>query len=259
MATINGLNCIFANQSSEEFGVKMGFIGSNNRDSNDEQWNLVQTKNVVQEIFNYHGKYSSEPLQFKLTFFNDDGSYIDADKQEDLKNWLIRDDFSWLVVDQEDLCDKEFRCTGLSVGLEDVGLRNAGLTVQMTCDCNHAWTGIRTKPYSSTTTASYQFINPAKFNKYIVYPQLTITPTSNGDITVKNNTTNRTMSILNCVTTETIYIDCRNEIIKSSNGRNLLDDFNKYFLELIQGNNSLTLTGAFTMKMEYRLPVRIGG
>jgi len=260
MATINGLSFTFANQSSEEFGVKMGFIGSINRDSNDEQLNIIQTKNVMQEIFNYHGKYNSDPLQFKITVFNSDGSYIDADKQEDLKNWLIRDDYSWFSVnDQDDLYDKIFRCTAISAGLEDVGLRNAGLTVQFICDSNHAWTGLRNKTYSSTTTSTYQFLNSAKFNKYILYPQLTINPSANGNISIKNNTTNKTMTINSCLSTETIYIDCRNEIIKSTSGRNLLDSFNKYFLELAQGTNSLTLTGAFTLKMEYRLPVRIGG
>lgn len=259
MATINGLNFIFANQSSQEFAVNMGFIGSSNRDSNDEQLEVIQTKNVMQEIYNFHGKTNSEPLQFKFTVFNSDGTYIDADKQEDLKNWFIRDDFSWLIIDQDDLYDRQFRCTAVSSGLEDVGLRNAGMTVQITCDCNHAWTSNKSKTYSSTTTSNYQFMNAAKFNNYILYPQLTISPTANGNISIVNSTTNKTMSINNCLSTETIYVDCRNGLISTSSGRNMLDDFNKYFLELKQGMNSLTLNGAFNLKMEYRLPVRIGG
>lgn len=259
MATINGLNCVFANQSSEEFSVKMGFIGGGGRDTNDEQFNVIQTKNVLQEVFNYHGKTNTEPLKFKITFFDANGEYLDADRQEDLKNWLIRDDFSWLIVDQDDLYDKQFRATAISAGMEDVGMRNAGLTIEFTCDCNHAWTGLRSKPYSSTTTSTYQFTNVAKYNNYILYPQLTITPKANGNISIKNNTTNKTMTINNCLSTETIYVDCKNGMIKSTSGRNLLNDFNKTYLSFKQGNNSITLTGNFDVKMEYRFPVRIGG
>jgi hypothetical protein len=258
-ATINGLDFIFANQSSQEFGVKMGFIGSNNRDTNDEQLNVIQTKNVVQEVFNYHGKYNSDPLKFKISVFDEGGNYIDADRQEDLKNWLIRDDFSWLIVDQDDLYDKQFRATAISAGLEDIGLRNAGLTVEFTCDCNHAWGVLQTKNYSSTTSSTVFFINNAKFNKYILCPQITISPNANGNISIKNNTTNKTMTFNNCLSTETIYVDCRNKMINSTSGRNLLNDFNKIFLSFLQGSNSITLTGNFNFKVEYRLPVRISG
>lgn len=259
MATINGMNFIFANQSSEEFGVKMGFIGGDSRETNDEQLNVIQTKNVMQEIYSYHGKTNSEPLKFKITVFDENGEYIDADKQEDLKNWLIRDDFSWLIVDQDDLYDKQFYATAISSGMEDVGLRNAGLSVEFTCDSNHAWGILQTKKYSSTTTYTFSFINPAKFNKYILYPQVTISPKANGNISIKNNTTNKTMTFNNCLSTETIYVDCRNKMINSTSNRNLLSDFNKTYLSFLQGMNSITLTGNFDLKMEYRLPVRIGG
>lgn len=257
--TIYGLDYIYDNKSSEEFGVKLGFINSTDRGSNEEPVNIVLTKNIFKEEQNFHGAFPGEPLSFKITVFNEDGTMIDADKQEDIKCWLCKGEYAWLSIDQIDLYNKLFYCIINPVNGEDVGMQNAGFTFQVTNISPFAYTQLNTKSYNSSTTATYNFINSAKFNKYILYPQLIIKPNASGNISIKNNTTNKTMTINNCVSTETIYVDCKNEKIYSSNGRIMLDDFNKYFIGFIRGNNSMTLTGNFSMQMKYRFPVRIGG
>ena len=257
--TIYSLDFIYAGHSSEEYGVKLGFIQNIDRASNEEKTEIKTSKNLFQETWNFHGTYPSEPLTFKICVFNEDGTMIDADKQEDLKNWLIRDEYAWLSIDQIDLYDKQYFCIINNPSFEDVGMQNAGFTFQCTCDSNHAWSPLQNKPYTSNTTINFDLFNYAKYNKYIILPALTISPTSNGNISIVNNTTNKTVTINNCVSTETIYLDCKTGMIKSTNGRIMLDSWNKNILELKQGKNNITLNGAFTIKFEYRIPVRIGG
>jgi hypothetical protein len=257
--TIYGMDFIYSGESSQEYGVKLGFINSMDRGSNEEPVNIIFTKNLFKEEQNFHGAYPSEPLSFKITVFNEDGSMIDADKQEDIKCWLCRNEFGWLSIDQDDLMNKFFYCIINTINGEDVGMQNAGFTFQVTNISPWAYSEIKTKTYTSTTTLTDKFYNSAKFYKYILYPQLTLTANSSGNISIKNNTTNKTMIINNCLSSEKIYIDCKNDKIDSSTNRILLDDFNKTFIGFVKGSNSITLTGNFTMLMQYRIPVRIGG
>lgn len=105
----------------------------------------------------------------------------------------------------------------------------------------------------------FQFTNSTDYDDYILYPSIKLTPTIDGTISIFNSTTNETVTINNCVTTETITLDGWSDIIQSSSGRVLIDSWNKKFFSLANGDNNITLTVNFTMIMEYRLPVRVGG
>ena len=258
MATMYTPRIIYANESAEEHGVIVAILNTQ-RDSNEEQFEIIQSTTLYKTKYTYHGKYKTSPSSFKLSFFNEDGTMIDSYKQEELKKWLIRDSFNWLSGDQDDLYDKNYRCIMYNPSYEDVGMQNAGYVFNVLLDSPYAWSNLKTKNYSSTSSLTFKFINTAMFDKYILSPQLTLTCTSNGNISIKNNTYNKIMTINNCTSGEILYFDCEEELPRSSTGRNLLSDFNKYFLELGSGENSITLTGSFNMKMQYRIPARIGG
>ena len=257
--TRNGSRIIYANQSSDEFGVFVGHIQTINEDTNDEETNIIQSKNRFKNTWDFHGLEQSAPLKFKMTLIKLDGTYIDSNDQRMLKKWLCKSNFNWLQVEQDDLNDINYFCIITNPRPVNVGVYTGGLEVDITCNSGIAWSEINKKSYTSNTTYTFNFNLITDYDDYILSPIATIKPTSDGNISIKNNTTNKTITINNCVTTETIIMDGNKDIIESSNNRVLLDSWNKQFLEIISGSNSITLTGNFTMILEYRLPIRIGG
>jgi phage-related protein len=258
--TINGYRFIYAGQSSDIYGVIKCDIGSINEESNDESSEIITSTTPFRQTYSLHSVEKSEPLKFKLTICREDGEFIDADFEEDLKEWLCKEEYHWLSIDQDDMYDKMFYCAIINPQKVNVGRMSGGIQFDVICDSQYAWTNLRKKTYSTVDgTLIFNFNNTAKINKYVLSPTLTITIASDGDIRIKNNTTNQLITIDNCVVGEIITLDCENEIAESSTNRILVDDWNVEFLEIIKGNNSITITGNFTMTMEYRLPVRIGG
>lgn len=257
--TINGYNFIYANQSSDEYGIFMCDIGSINASSNDEASELITSTTPFTDRWHFHGLQKSAPLQFKITIARADGKFIDADFEEELKEWLCQDEFGWLQVDQEDMFGKFYFCIMTNVEKNDIARRTGGLTFQITCDSGRAWSDLKRQAYTSNGSLTFNFYNSAKYKKHVLNPTLIITPTSSGSISIKNNTTDQTVTINNCVANETITLDCDNEMAESSNGRVLVNDWNVEFLGMQKGANNITLTGNFKLTIEYRIPVRVGG
>ena len=257
--TINdGFRFIYANQSSDEFGVFKGSIGGFNTDSNDESSNLITSKTMFQDRWSLHGIEKSEPLQFKLMIAKQDGTYFTASEERAIKKWLCKKRRHWLYIDQEDLVDVCYYCILINPQKTSVGLMSAGISFDVICDTNHAWSGLR-KQRKSSSSGTFRFIFNSDFDEEILSPILSITPSVNGNITIKNKTSNEEISIKNCLSTEVITIDCDNEMIKSSNNRVMLDSWNKKFIHFIEGQNIVEMTGSFVLDMEYRLPIRVGG
>jgi phage-related protein len=259
--TINeGTQFIYANQSSEEFGVFLCSIGSINTDSNDESYEYIQSTTPFMDKWHYHGKVKSEPLQFKITIAQSNGNFIDSEKERQLKKWLCKSNFYWLQVDQKDLNGVNYFCIMSIAEKNNVAKMTGGITLNVLCNSVAPWSNLNTKSYTSSGTLTFAFNNISDYDDYILYPKVTITPSINGNISIANTTTGVTVTINNCTNGEVITLDCKNNKIKSSNvSRILLDDWNKKYLSFKSGINNITLTGSFIMKLEYRTPIRVGG
>lgn len=258
--TINGYRFIYAGRDSEEFGMLKCTFGAQSFETNDEESNIRLSKNPFKETWDFHGIEYTAPLQFKMTIAKSSGDFINSDEQRELKKWLCKGSFNWLQVEQNDMNNIVYYCIINNPRPVDVGNLTGGLEFQVTCDTFHAWSGSYKKKYTTVNgTLTFNFNNVTDYDNYILYPTLSIKPTINGNITIKNNSAYKTITINNCVTTEIITMDSKNDIIESSSGRILLDDWNKNFLELKPNNNNITLTGNFVLDMEYRLPIRVGG
>ena len=261
MANINEMRFLFGNKTSDEFDVFLASsLGSISRSNSAEVRSIVTTKNIFDNTFHFHRVNYDEPLRFDIIIANIDGTYIDNFKARELKKWLLTNKRQWFQVDQDDMSDIQFYCIATSAELIDIGSYTGGMLIEFLCSDPWAWTGIKKKTYqTSSGTLTFNFYNTTDFDEYILSPIFKITPTSNGSISVKNNTTNVTLTINNCVTTEVITIDNKTDKIVSTNGRVLLDSWNKRTIDFIDGVNSVTLTGNFKLDIEYRLPVRVGG
>ena len=258
--TIYTTRLLYAGESSDTYGGLKCTIESNNSDSNDEQTSLKISKIPYKKRFDYHYLDYSDPLIFKLTIANKDGTYIDANKERMLKKWLCKENRNWLNFDQIDAADKYFYCVIHNPRKISAGNLTIAIEFDVECDAGFAWSKLYQRTYTTSSgTLNFKFFNTVDFDGYLLSPIFIITPLVNGTIKIKNNTTGDEMIINNCVTTEVITMDNETERFNSNNGRVLLDDWNKVVIDFLEGINDITLTGNFSLQLEYRLPMRIGG
>jgi phage-related protein len=252
-------NLTYGNITSEELGLMICDWESINTDSNDEESELITSTTPFIQNWHLHDVQKSAPLTYSVTFCMADGTYIDSDKEREIKKSFLKKKRDWLNFDQDDLYDVFYYCTFLNAKKNNVARMTGGITFNVICDSGHAWSSPKIKSYSCSGTSSFLFISNTDFNDYELYPLITITPTVNGNISINNTTTGNVVTINNCVTSEVITIDGKGNKIKSSNQRVLLDDWNKKYFSFVDGANNISITGNFNMKLEYRLPKRVGG
>lgn len=254
------MRILFAGQTSDEFGTFKGYIGSVEGSSNDEESELITTTNSFKDTWDFHYKKKSAPLQFPITLIKSNGTYFDANEERAIKKWLVKEKREWLQIDQDDLSDIFFYCHLINPRKVDVAGNSAGIQVTCVCDSPFAWSGLKKKTYTTASgTLTFNFNGVFDFDDYILNPTLIIKPTQNGLVKIKNNTTNQTIEIANCVNTETITLECGLDRIQSSSGRAIVSDWNKNIISISEANNQITLTGNFSMLVQYRLPIRVGG
>lgn len=260
MSSINsGIDFIYANETSEEHGVMLvSSVASTSRSGNIESRNIITTRNLLGEIFNFHGVSYDDPLVFDIILVKSDGTFMDNDKERELKKWLMKNKRHWLQIEQNDLADIQYYSIGTKAEIIDVGLNSTGLRVEFSCDTYHAWSNLKTKTYTSTSTLSFGFNSVVDFDEYIILPNLKITCLGSGTVSIKNNTTNETILITECTNGETIYLDCLTDKISSSTGNVIIGRWNKQTISIVENLNQLTLTGNFKLELSYRLPIRVG-
>ena len=261
--TINeGVKFIFDGQYSDQYGVEIASaLGSTSRSSSAENRNIITTKNSFSNLFNFHGVTYDSPLQFDIIIYNTDGTWIDAYKERHLKKWLLKNKRCWLQIEQDDLSDIEYYVVANSIEVIDVGTYSGGMKISFSCDSPWAWSGLKKKTYTTIDgTLTFNFNSVVDFDEYILYPQLTIVSNAIQTIKIKNNTTSETIEISDCTVGEIIYLDCNSDKIKNSNNAVMLDRWiGKQTIGFIEGLNSISLTGDFSMTVQYRLPIRVGG
>lgn len=257
--TINEMKFVYANEHSDKYGVVLCSFDGNNIETNDESSNIILSTTPFKDTWDFHGVEKSEPLKFSLTIAKKNETYFDAYETRLIKKWLCKKRYHWLQIDQDDISSAYYYCIINNPKPINVGKYSGGLEFSVTCNAPYAWTDIKSRTFSSTSSKNLLINLETDFDEYKTYPILTITANSSGNISIKNTITDNLIEFKNCANKETITLDCRNYKIKSSTGRTMLDYWNKNVLDLDEGRNTITMTGNFTMKLEYRLPIRIGG
>ena len=259
--TINdAIEFLYANESSSSYGVGMASsFGSTSRSGNSENRNIITSKNSFNNKFDLHGVTYDDALSLDIIIYNLDGTYIDSAKERSLKKWLLKNNYNWLQFDQPDLDNLQYHCIANSCEMLDVGSYSGGMKISFVCSEPWAFSELKKKTYTTVSGAlNFSLNSVIDFDEYIIYPQIEINCLTSGTCSVKNNTTNETMTFTGCSIGETIMIDCASDKLKTSLGTVIIDRWNKNGVSLIEGNNSFTLTGGFKLIMQYRDPIRVG-
>jgi phage-related protein len=264
MATIQEMDFIYDGLPSEYFNVMMcDFDSSSSASSNDEEANLILGKTSMRNTWSLYGVEYTSPLKFPITIAKREGDdkYFSSEEQRAIKKWLCKKRWCKLQVVQDDLSMIEYDCVMTFANMNSVGRRNAGMTFNVTCNSICAWSHEYKNTYKVTTGSLNVKLHIDSDFEECMYPELIITSSVAGTISITNVTeNNRVVSVNNCSVGEVITINGTKDIISSSlANRKIVKDWNGNFFRLLDGWNEITITGNCTVVMKYRYMRRVGG
>jgi phage-related protein len=199
----------------------------------------------------FYGRYFQTPLEFDLTVgsFN----YIDGITRNAIESWLLSSaTYKPLRIVEDDIAENVFNAIITRSTHQFVGNLAYALTIHVRCDSPFAeyTPPVLTKIYADAIMSdSFVYINSSVYNGYN-RPTITFTMGSTPTYFSLINTSDssREFRFDNLTAGETITVDNDKGIITSSLGSSTLrlNKFNKNFFRLVQGVNSLVLTGYIT-------------
>lgn len=179
---------------------------------------------------------------------------------------LIDDVIRWLNVSAyqplyfEGDIDKVFYVIPVD-GIEKIhnGLKQGYLNLNMRCNSGKSYSHeivtpfYDTKKLSNTQGVSNPIIEIGNRGHFSTFPEIWIEKISDGDIVIYNKTNNNAeFRFENIEVGEKLFIDCGKELITTDKERTYrYDDFNDNYLELIYGENVLSVTN--NVKIRFRL------
>lgn len=203
------------------------------------------------EVPHFYGRYYEESLEFDFTV----GSFsaIDGASRSAIQGWLLgKATYLPLRIVQGDLSDITYNVILTQSTQKYVG--NVNYAISLHAKCDRPW-GVYNPPlltknyYSGNANETFDYVNESVYSGYNK-PTITFTMKSGiigatGAFSIINLSESSRESAFSTglYADETITIDCDREIITSSVDELHMSTFNKKFLRLIQGVNSLYVTG----------------
>ena len=193
----NGLTFIFDEKSSELFGLYMGW-----RDPA-EEWETglnrepVQGEtNIVRHVVNSYGVKYSDPLTLSFDIFHKDGSEFSYRESRAINNWLVKDNYKKLKVNDNNTDNVYYRVICTSIQDLTIGNFN-GKHVEMKCDSSFAYAQESIKIIDTTTSGFGKWSADNTSDAGVYYPYFVITCSSDYQDVVEftNKTDGKTMKI----------------------------------------------------------------
>jgi hypothetical protein len=176
-------------------------------------------------------------------------------KFQEIANWLFQDSYKEFY--SEDNTEKRFYL--IATGQIDIqqNIINEGyFEVTFQSFYPYALTSSATPTYNITSGDTIVINNPSNVYEYYKPELEFVVGTGISTVSFKNTSDDdRTMTFSNLDAGETIYVDCRKKRIISSGTEYRYDDFNKIWMRLIQGDNSIQVTGDITLTLRTQFPM----
>lgn len=253
----SGLNFVFDNEPSENYGLKIGFIGGSGvKDTYSGIYQTIEEtkiKRVDKPVF--FGVEKTGKISFEILVFSE--NEIDTYDRQAIDYWLFKNEYKYFQIDQEDYNGMFFRCIMTEAPKTEIGNTPYAKRVIVSCDSPYVYTDEYIYSYVSTSTpSSVNIVNLSNLNAY-AYPEFSITTTTSGDISISNNTTGETFSLTGLQNNEKITVDNERKILSSDTGFRRLSNFNKTWFRLQPDINNVTFTGDFTIDVTIRYRMTI--
>jgi hypothetical protein len=197
----------------------------------------------------FYGRYYNSPLEFDFTV----GSYsiIDGTTRDAIQAWLLgKSTYLPLRIVQDDISDITFNVILTRQDNIYIGNLNYALTLHARCD--RPW-GLYYPPILTRTYSGANAVETIEYYNESVYsgynkPTISFTMGgSGGDLSIINETDgDREFLFSDLSPNEVITVDNDKGIITSSGSSLRIQNFNKNFLRLVQGENILSISGSIT-------------
>ena len=267
---VYGKDWIFGNFKLSDYGlVLMSFDGAS--ESEDD---LGMTRETIETFISnnpvpiYTGEKYNDKLKPTITIcknpdlWSDEKMYFtEKDCRQILRLLTCYRGYQWMqILDYYDDGDNIwFRSKITKVSYKKVCGRVVGIIFELECDSSYGYSienNIRINVKSNVPF--YIFNNTDDLQNY-VYPLITISPSSAGNVTLINETENFSTEIKNVKENETVTIDSKNQIIYSDIVHDLiLNDFNLNWVRLLPNKNQYKLNTDAIVTFHFRVPRKVG-
>lgn len=267
-----GLHFNFNNQSTYNYGLMIENFTTSGGISGSK---FASPKTAVEDRLPnrydtlLYGETQNTPLELNITVGIDPDSYehskfLTRDEVRAINVWLIRTGggYKYLEIIQDDMNSYRYKCRLVDSETIEIGNLIVGLNLKFLCDSPFGYKHSETVTTVTTTTKSITVVSEHD-NEGYYYPNLEITLGSGvTSISLKNETDNNNTFTLSGFTNTSgmvITVDNKNQLISSTVISNMYQYFNYNFFKLLRGENSITITGASSVKIISEVPVDIGG
>lgn len=256
---------IFDGIPSEIYGLYIGSSGDGGESSNSTSGNVTPSvEKIYRRPKNYLYGVNQEPvLTFEITLFSYDE--ITAPRYEEISKWLFGQmNYKKLQICQPDMTNIYFNCFLIDPQIIRTGNVITGVSFKVECDAPWGWgfpesIGYNYSGYMYNDTI--EFNNESGNNDYL-YPTLDFVVNSfGGSISITNTSdSNRIFLMTGLSANEAISFDCDHQIITSDTSDYRLGTFNKNWVRLVPGLNTLIISAnVASIIINYQLAYKIGG
>lgn len=254
-------------KSSEDFDLILVNVGTEEGSSS-----LLSRQSIHTDMtqsrpkINDKGTKYSNVLSFPVSLIKKDKKPLEPEEIRSITTWLTGPRYARpLNIIAEGTRDEIYdglTYYGKFVGRFDffmVGNTRYGFTCNFECNAPYPYL-IQSFNYSSASTQTINLNNTSDELEIPLYPTLTITPHSDGLISIDNKTDAlQDPTTLRCFHNNTVTIDCNRKIITDSLGNPYdFQYFNLTWFELLPGNNDILLSGNFDLKITCEFPRKVG-
>jgi hypothetical protein len=199
------------------------------------------------------------PLSFTLQVINEDASDIDAVKEREITRSLCkRGIYLDFVIDDDRYYNLVLKANISNPKIIRIG-KVYGMEFTVTCKYPYAHSRIIKKTFNITTENQQirLFVNHDDDN--YIYPNIEIILNTSGNLTITNIKDTKIFSISNVSNGEKIKIDGLIPLISTSiSSHAIWQNFNKNWLRLVDGMNTLTINIPCTLTLSYQEARKVG-
>lgn len=266
--SFDGNEFIFDGISSREFGLTLYSQFANaSQDETVFASNIkVSEDRPFRKYYSYcYGGSYEDSLEFTLVFGVDEtrralDQEYDRWEMQRIASWLTgHRQYKWLQIIQDDLSRVRYHCMISDLSCIEISGYHWGYQCKVICDSPYGFLLPETYHYDVSGSLDLTFKNRSSINDFY-RPQMSIQMQS-GDLSIINHADHdREFSLKGVPSSSgTIFVDHDLQIISCEASINLYPYWNKRFLRLVPGENSITISGNGSVDFLCSFPVNVGG
>ena len=215
-------------------------------------------KEMIGDIVFTPKGYSYSPLTFTITIakINPDDLDWDFKTKTELIRWLYQEDYKpFISLDNPEVI---YYCKAVGEGERyDTGHQQGYATIKMECNSPYAYTPTYLYEWDKEYETNIIEVNNLSNVTTYYYPEIEITFNSTEVSIVNLSNAGQIFKLENIDIGETIYVNNKMKRILSSNEKNRLSNFNRGWLELVQGANLLQVEGDVQIVRKSTYPIAV--